>query len=277
MADDGPSSLLRQSLIALLVVIGLGQLVAHAVSRAGQPRVVGEILAGIALGPSILGAISPSIAGAILPSSIAPILYVLSNIGIVLYMFDVGLQLNGSLLKNCFDKAFMISQVSILAPMVLGAGLALFLYPIYGAKNVSFLVFALFIGVAMSITAFPVLARILADRAMISTPLGSLALSCAAADDVAAWCLLAVVVGLTQSNLTGAFSTLSLTALYVILLLSLIRPFIKHLLRLRKDPALTHNLFVAMLVAVLCSALTTDMIGGTRFWCFLLAPLVILE
>jgi Kef-type K+ transport system membrane component KefB len=274
-ASDGSSSLLRQSLITLLTVIGLGQLFAFLVSRAGQPRVIGEILAGVALGPSILGALSPRLEESILPGNIAPILYVLSNIGIIIYMFDVGLQLNGSLLKNRFDKAFMISQMSIIAPMLLGAGLALVLYPAYGPKNVSFLVFALFVGVAMSITAFPVLARILDDRAMLSNAIGSLALSCAAADDVAAWCLLAVVVGITRGDLNGAFSALFLTVTYVIILLVIIRPCARKLINRFNDPALTRSIFIVLLVALLGCALTTDLIGvHAIFGAFLLGAII---
>ena len=261
LASDSSSALLHQALVTLLVVISLGKLFGHLISRAGQPHVIGEILAGIVLGPSVLGAIAPVLGSAVMPSSVAPVLYVLSNIGITIFMFDVGLKLNGVLLKHRFGKAFMISQMSIIAPMVIGAGLALLLYPIYGPKNVSFLVFALFVGVAMSVTAFPVLARILADRGMLTTPLGSLALSCAAADDVAAWCLLAIVVGLTTNNLGSALITLSLTIAFVLILIGLIRPLILFLLRRANDPALTRTNFTLIMVAIVGSALMTDLIG----------------
>src|SRR6185369_649401 len=160
-----------------------------------------------------------------------PNLGMIAQLGVILYMFLVGLELNPSVLRARAHATVAISHASILAPFLLGSGLALFLYPRLSSSDVHFTSFALFMGVAMSITAFPVLARILTDRRMQKTQLGMIALGCAATDDVTAWCLLAFVVGVAQAKVGGAFLVLGLTIAYIGLMFFLVRPVAHRLLR----------------------------------------------
>jgi Kef-type K+ transport system membrane component KefB len=193
------SGLLLHILLALAVVVVAGRMLGLLVGRVGQPPVIGEVLAGILLGPSLLGLLSPEAGAWLFPESVKPALNAIAQAGVVLYMFLVGLEFDGGLLKGRAASLFVTSQASIAAPFALGCLLAAVLYESSAPAGVSRTVFAMFIGVAMSITAFPVLARILADRNLTRTELGVSALTCAAINDVMAWCLLAVVVGLSRA------------------------------------------------------------------------------
>jgi Kef-type K+ transport system membrane component KefB len=210
-------------LVALAAVIVAGRLLGWLVRSAGQPPVIGEVVGGILLGPSFLGRVAPSAAADILPSSVAPLLGSVAQAGVVLYMFFVGLELNTDLIRRRAHTTVLTSHASIVAPFVLGSTLALYLYPRLSSNDVSFTSFALFVGVAMSITAFPVLARILTDRGISQTELGVVALTCAAADDVTAWCLLALVVGVAQASVSGAVATIALTLVFFALMFLAIR------------------------------------------------------
>ncbi|MGH7192134.1 MAG: cation:proton antiporter, partial [Candidatus Saccharimonadales bacterium] len=222
----GQSHALVHVLVALLAVVSLGRLLSKVLSRWHQPPVIGEILAGILLGPSLLGRIAPDAARLILPAEVAPYLGVVAQLGVILYMFVVGLELNGELLRDRAHSTLAISHASILAPFVLGAALALWLYPRLSANDVPFTSFALFLGVAMSITAFPVLARILTDTRINKTELGVVALSCAAADDITAWCLLALVVGIAQSQVNGAVTVIAGAVVYLLFMFVVVRPLL---------------------------------------------------
>ena len=178
-ADDA----LRHLLIALTAVIVVGRIVGRAFTLIGQPPVIGEVVGGILLGPSLLGRISPEAYQFILPPEVAPYLGLVAQLGVILYMFLVGLELNSDRLRGNVHTTVAISHASIVVPFVLGSALALPLYPRLSTNTVPFTNFALFLGVAMSITAFPVLARILADRGIIRSELGVLALTCAAVGD----------------------------------------------------------------------------------------------
>ena len=191
-------------LLALAAVIVAGQLLGRALAWFGQPPVIGEVLAGICLGPSLLGRIAPDAAAFVLPVSIAPTIGLIAQAGVVLYMLLVGLELHAQMLRDRLRHAIGAAQGSIVVPFILGALLSVYLYPTLAATGVSRTNFALFMGVAMSITAFPVLARILTDRNMTRTELGVTALTCAAVSDVVACALLAMLVGLTQSSVGGA-------------------------------------------------------------------------
>ena len=176
--------------------------------RAGQPPVIGEVVGGILLGPSLLGLLSPATYRFLLPPEIAPLLSVVAQIGVIIYMFLIGLELNPELLRNRVKATLVISTSSILLPFLLGVGLARFIYAELSPPNVPFTPFALFLGLSMSITAFPVLARILNDIGLARTPLGTIALTCAAFEDIAAWCLLAFVVGFVNASAEAPFSLL---------------------------------------------------------------------
>jgi len=165
---------LPRVLFALAAVIVAGQVIGRIFAYVGQPPVNGEVLAGILLGPSLLG---PKISALVLPPEIAPFLQVIAQLGVILYMFMVGLDLNAGLIKGRAHSFVATSHASILLPFLLGSVLALALYPRLSSRDVPFTSFVLFLAVAMSITAFPVLARILTDRGMSRTELGVVALT----------------------------------------------------------------------------------------------------
>jgi Kef-type K+ transport system membrane component KefB len=255
-----PNTLLHV-LIALAAVVLAGRLLGRLFARVGQPPVIGEVIAGILLGPSLLGRVAPDIAAYVLPPSVAPFLGVIAQLGVMLYMFMVGLQLNASLLRSRAHATVAISHASIVAPFALGSLLALFLYPRLSTSDVSFTSFALFIGVAMSITAFPVLARILTDRGMAATELGVIALTCAAADDVTAWCLLAFVVGVAQAKVRGALLVTVLAIAFIATMFLVVRPLVARLLSRSSGRPPDRDAVALTLVCVLISALTTEWIG----------------
>ena len=260
---------------ALLAIIVAGRCLGTVLQWFGQPRVIGEVIAGILLGPSLLGRISPDAMHFVLPTSVAPLLGVIAQLGVILYMFLVGLDLNPDHLKSKAHSTVAISHASIVAPFLLGAILALWLYPSLAPADVSFTSFALFMGVAMAITAFPVLARILTDRGMERTELGTLALGCAAADDVTAWCLLAFVVGVAQSNLTAAVMTIGLAVGYIAFMFLLVRPLAHRWLHSTEESTVSSGLIAWVIVALLVSALVTEAIGiHAIFGAFLLGAVI---
>ncbi|HEU4535343.1 MAG TPA: cation:proton antiporter, partial [Polyangiaceae bacterium] len=169
-------------LLSLVAVIVTARALGALFRRLHQPPVIGEVVAGLLLGPSLLGRVAPQATAYLMPPQVAPYLGVISQIGAILYMFLVGLELDLPSLRNKGHATVAISHASIVVPFSLGALLALPLYPRLSSADVPFTVFALFLGIAMSVTAFPVLARILAERQMSRTKLGVIALTCAAAD-----------------------------------------------------------------------------------------------
>ncbi|TMQ28802.1 MAG: hypothetical protein E6K70_26585 [Planctomycetota bacterium] len=245
-------------LLALAAVIALGRLLGYLLAYLGQPPVIGEVLAGILLGPSLLGQVAPEAAGYLLPQTVAPYLGVIAQVGVILYMFLVGLEFNGSLLRQQARTTLAIAHASMTLPFLLGAILALYTYPRLSSSDVPFTSFALFAGAAMAVTAFPVLARILTDRGMHKTELGVLALTCAAADDVTAWCLLAFVVGIAQAKVGGALLVLVWTAAYVAVMVLLVRPLVQRFLGRLTQEEVTPGIIALVLVLVLLSALATE-------------------
>jgi Kef-type K+ transport system membrane component KefB len=249
-------------LLALVVVIVVARAIGTLFGLFHQPPVVGEILAGILLGPSLLGRVAPAAAAYVLPQSVAPFLGVLSEVGIILYMFLVGLELDPSLLRHRGNATVAVGLASILAPFLCGLALALYLYPMASTRDVPFIVFALFLGVSMSVTAFPVLARILTDRKMHKSRMGVIALACAAVNDVAAWCMLAFVVSVVQARAAGALITFALTVGYVGLIAFVVRPAMVRLSRLYGlRGRLTQGVMAIVFVVLLLSSLATHAIG----------------
>lgn len=249
-------------LLALVLVIATARGLGALFRTVKQPPVVGEMIAGILLGPSLLGHIAPGLSAYILPHSIAPLLNVISQVGVILYMFLVGLDLDVSGLKMRAHATIAISHSSIVIPFLLGAALALLLYPRLSTSDVSFTAFSLFIGVSMSVTAFPVLARILTDRGIQRTKMGTLTLACAAIDDVSAWCLLAFVVSVTQSHAGHALRTLLMALGYIAVMLFIVRPLVSRLTgAIDSKGRLTQGMLAFVLLAILLSSLTTESIG----------------
>jgi len=248
-------------LLALAAVILLGRVFGRLFALLGQPPVIGEVLAGIALGPSLLGRVWPEAGQFLLPSSVGPSLSVLAQLGVILYMFVVGLELNGGILRKQGHVTIAISHASIVVPFSLGALLSIWLYPRLSNAAVPFTAFALFLSVSMSITAFPVLARILTDRKLHRSDLGVMALACAATDDVTAWCLLALVVGVVNLQVGAALGVAVLTLLYIALMFLLVRPLVARWLPRYSAAGLTPGVLATLLVGMLFSALATEAIG----------------
>ncbi len=275
-AAPGAGELLLHLLLALATVLVTARALGALFRRFHQPPVVGEMVAGLLLGPSLLGAFAPGLSQALLPAGTLPYLGVLAQVGVVLFMFLVGLELDTSELRHGTHTTVAISHASIVVPFVLGAALALWLYPRLSTSDVPFTVFALFMGVSMSVTAFPVLARILTDRGLQKTPIGVLALTCAAIDDVTAWCLLAFVVGVVNAETSSATTTLLLAAAYLAAVVLVARPLMARLVRkVEREGVVRQSDVATLLVALLASAACTEAIGiHALFGAFLLGAII---
>jgi Kef-type K+ transport system membrane component KefB len=261
ISSAGHASILVHVLMALAAVLITGRVLGRACVYLRQPPVVGEVVAGILLGPSLLGWVSPEAGTYVLPATVTPFLGVIAQLGVILYMFLVGLDLNTDVLRQRMHATVAISHASIIVPFLSGAVLALGLYPQFAGSDVSFTSFALFLGISMSVTAFPVLARILRDRGMGKTELGMIALTCAAVDDVTAWCLLAFVVGVAQARLEGALQVTVLTISYLGLMVWFVRPLLRRLAaRYPKDRS-SQGVVGLVFVGLLLSSLATEKIG----------------
>ncbi len=267
--------LLVPVLFCLAAVIALGRVMGRLFASLRQPPVIGEVLAGIMLGPSLLNYIHPNLAAWVLPADAAPHLGIIAQFGIILYMFLVGLELNAGLLRQRAQATVAVSHASIVAPFLLGAVLALLLYPRLSHDGVTFTSFALFMGVAMAITAFPVLARILTDRGMTQSNLGVMALACAATDDVTAWCLLALVVGVAQDQVRAALTVMGLALAYIAFVFLAVRPAAVRLATRYHGDEPPQGVVALVFVSLLLSALATELIGvHAVFGAFLLGAVI---
>jgi len=256
----GPLSIL---LLQIIIIILAARVVGDLFVKIGQPAVIGEMIAGILLGPSVLGFFSPATMGFLFPSSSMEILKLLSQIGVIIFMFIVGMEINTRYLREKAQAAIIISHASILVPFFLGAVLSLFIYPYLSDPNIAFNSFALFIGTAMSITAFPVLARIIEERGLSKSSLGSIAIACAAVDDATAWCMLAVVVALARANaLATTVLTITLALLFTGLMLTVLKPWFERLIKNDGENGMRSRGWMACLLAfVFASAWLTEIIG----------------
>jgi Kef-type K+ transport system membrane component KefB len=248
-------------LLQIIVIIVAAKAFGEVFRKIGQPPVMGEMIAGIVLGPSVVGLISPQTMEFIFPASSMATLGQLSQIGVVLFMLVVGMDLDVEHLREKASAAIMVSHASIVVPFLLGTSLSLVLYPMLAPPNTSFTAFALFLGIAMSITAFPVLARILEDRGLSQTRLGSIVIVCAAVDDVTAWCLLAIVIAIAKSDgLSASILTIVLVVAFIGIMVFVIKPRIENLLRVEKEK---HGkiLLAGILAFVFACALVTEGLG----------------
>ncbi|NWF58707.1 MAG: cation:proton antiporter [Fischerella sp.] len=264
-------------LIEVLIVIGLSRLVGLAFRWINQPLVIGEIVAGIMLGPSLFGLVTPGLAATLFPPETVPFLNVLSQVGLIFFMFLIGLELNPKYLSGNLEIAVLTSHVSILVPFSLGTLLAVLLYPLLSNASVSFTAFALFLGAAMSITAFPVLARIITENNLQGTRLGTLALTCAAVDDVTAWCLLAVAIAVARTgSIASAFPTIVESLVYIGVMVTLGRNFLSRLaIYYRRTKRLNQLVMALIYIGVVASALITEFIGiHLIFGAFLLGAIM---
>lgn len=250
-------------LLQIITIIFSARTFGFLFNKIGQPTVIGEIIAGIFLGPSLLGMWFPEYTAFLFPKSSLPNLQFFSQIGLLLFMFVVGMELDLRVLKTKAKDAIIISHASIIIPYTLGMGLAYFLYTDFAPQNVNFSSFSLFMGISMSITAFPVLARILQERGMTKSRLGVMAITCAAIDDISAWCILATVIAVVKAaSMISAVFTIVMAIGFVFVMLKLVRPFLKKLGEVYSNKeTLSLNIVAIIFGILLISAYTTEVIG----------------
>lgn len=251
-------------LVQIAVVVISARVVGLLFRRIGQPQVMGEMVAGILLGPSFLGLVAPALSARLFPAASLGFLNSISQVGLLVFMFLVGLELNPRLLRGRGHTALVTSHASIVVPFFLGSLLALHLYPRLSDSSVTFTGFALFMGASMSVTAFPVLARILTERGLTRTRVGAVATACAAVDDVTAWCILAVVVAIVRAGGNGlpVWVTVAGSAAYIVLMMLVVRRGLARLeRRYERDGRVTQDVLGLVLLVVLASAWTTEALG----------------
>ncbi|GHV43188.1 cation/H(+) antiporter [Bacteroidia bacterium] len=250
-------------LAQIIVVLIVARLLGFLFKKIGQPAVIGEILAGIVLGPSLIGYYFPEFFNFLFPQQSLNNLNTISNIGLILFMFVVGMELDMSVLREKINESVAISQAGIIFPFAIGMGLAYFLYARFAPPTVPFLSFALFVGVSMSITAFPVLARIAQERGLHKTKLGTVILACAAINDIMAWCILAVIIAIVKAgNVVSSLYTIAFAVTYVIVMLKVAKPFLKKISELYYSRENLNKSVVAVyFLILLLSAFCTELIG----------------
>lgn len=248
-------------LIQFIVIMIVTRVFGYLVSFVAQPTVVGEILAGIILGPSLLGALFPDMFATLFPKESLGNLHLISQLGLIFFMFVVGMELDFDKIKKQSSASVFISHVSIIFPFFLGVALAYWLFPIFAPKNISFIPFALFIGIAMSITAFPVLARIIKEKNLADTRYGAMAITCAAADDITAWYILALIIAFSISgSLSSSFLLLLMIVAYVVVMFYIVRPLLAKIGHSQNE-RLSMNAMSLIIVLLLLSSLSTEAIG----------------
>lgn len=255
---------LSRLFLQMLVIIAAARLAGTIFTKLGQPAVVGEMAAGILLGPSLFGLLAPDLFHLIFPATSLSMLKLLSQIGVCLFMFSVGMELEIGQVKKKAHTAVVVSHAGIVIPYFLGVVLAYFLYETLARPGASFTAFALFMGISMSITAFPVLARILQDRGLSKTYLGTTAITCAAVDDVTAWSILAFVVAIARSTSMAASAfNLALVVAFVTVMLCVVKPCLPRWIGQKGLEAETpsRGLLAVVICVVLAAALTTEIIG----------------
>jgi len=252
-------------IIQIVVIIIASRAIGLVFRKIHQPQVVGEMVAGIILGPSVLGLFAPHAFAFIFPPNSLKYLNTLSQLGLLLFMFIVGLELDPKLLKGRGHAAVLISHVSIILPFILGTILSLYLYPLLSNNSITFTAFALFMGASMSITAFPVLARILSEKNLIKTKVGAVTIACAAVDDVTAWSILAVVVTVVRagSDKIPVWLTISGSVVFILIMIFTVRPIISKLeiYYHNKGDKVTNDILGLVLLLMLASAWTTEWLG----------------
>jgi Kef-type K+ transport system membrane component KefB len=255
-----PLAVLLAQIITIIVV---ARFFGWVFRKIGQPSVIGEIIAGIVLGPSLLGMYFPEYSALLFPIASLGNLQFLSQIGLILFMFVIGMELDLKILKNRANDAVVISHVSIVFPFALGIGLAYFVYNQFAPVGINFLSFSLFMGIAMSITAFPVLARIVQERGIHKTRLGAIVITCAAADDITAWCLLAAVIAIVKAgSFVSSLYIILMAIVYVIMMLFIVKPFLKRIGNLYGTKASLSKPVVAIFfLTLILSSYCTEVIG----------------
>ncbi len=255
-----PLALLLAQIVTIIMV---AKLFGWICVKLKQPSVIGEMIAGIVLGPSLFGMYFPELSALIFPKESLPNLQFLSQIGLILFMYIVGMELDLSVLRKKAHDAVVISHASIIFPFALGVGLSYFIYKEFAPDGIQFSSFALFIAIAMSITAFPVLARIVQERNLHKTKIGTVVITCAAADDITAWCILAAVIAIVKAgSFSGSVFVILMAVLYVFIMIKAVRPFLARIAEAQKGKGFISKALVAVFFLILIiSAYATEVIG----------------
>ncbi|RDI14660.1 transporter (CPA2 family) [Flavobacterium sp. AG291] len=250
-------------LVQIITIIFVARFFGWICRKIGQPTVIGEMIAGIVLGPSLVGTIFPEYSALLFPDKSLGNLQFLSQIGLIFFMYVVGMELDLSVLKNKAKDAVVISHASIIIPFTLGIILAYFIYRDFAPEGVAFSSFGLFLGIAMSITAFPVLARIVQERGLHRTKIGAMVITCAAADDVTAWCILAAVIAIVKAgSFISSLYIIGLSIAYVGLMLLVVKPFLKRIGELYTNKeTLSKSVIAIFFLTLLISSYATELIG----------------
>ncbi|UPT71765.1 MAG: cation:proton antiporter [Flavobacterium sp. JAD_PAG50586_2] len=250
-------------LFQIITIVLVARIFGWIFRKIGQPSVIGEIIAGIVLGPSLFGMYFPDMKEALFPVESLGNLQLLSQIGLILFMFVIGMELDLKVLKNKANEAVVISHASIVIPFALGIGLSYYIYHQFAPEGVEFLSFSLFMGIAMSITAFPVLARIVQERGIHKTKLGTIVITCAAADDITAWCILAVVIAIVKAgSFVSSIYVIGLALVYVLAMLFIVKPFLKRVgdLYAKKDN-IKKSVVAIFFLTLIISSYLSEIIG----------------
>lgn len=255
-----PLALLLAQIVTIILV---AKLFGWVCVKLKQPSVIGEMIAGIVLGPSLVGLYFPEFSAFMFPKESLPNLQFLSQIGLILFMYIVGMELDLSVLRKKAHDAVVISHASIIFPFALGVGLSYFIYKEFAPPGIQFSSFALFIAIAMSITAFPVLARIVQERNLHKTKIGTIVITCAAADDITAWCILAAVIAVVKAgSFSGSVFVILMAIFYVFLMIKLVRPFLTRIAESQKGKGFINKALVAVFFLILIiSSYATEVIG----------------
>lgn len=255
-----PMAILLMQIVIILIIV---RICGWLCQKIGQPTVVGEIIAGVILGPSLLGHYFPDAFAFVFPDSSMGNIRFLSQIGLILFMFIVGMELDFKVVKNKADDALIISHSSIAVPFSFGVILAYFLNENYTHETTEFIPFALFMGIAMSIAAFPVMARIVHERGINKTPLGQQIITCAAIDDITAWCLLAAVIAITKAgSFTSSLFVFLMAFIYIIVMFKVIRPLLQYLADIQPSKKnISKSTIGVFFIVLFLSAYTTEVIG----------------
>jgi Kef-type K+ transport system membrane component KefB len=250
-------------IMQLIIIMIVARLMGYIFQMAGQPLVIGEIVAGLLLGPSVLGALAPQISGYIFPPESIGVLQQFSQLGLIFFMFIIGMELDPAVIGKSAGKALLISTFSTALPFVTGILLAYYLRDDFSPKEVTFTSFALFMGTTMCITAFPILARIVQERKLTGTPVGTMAITVAAIGDVVAWCILAVVIAIVKSgSLSQSFLTIGLSAIYILIMLRVVKPFMYRLGRVYTSrETMSKPIIAFVFLLILISSLISEAIG----------------
>jgi Kef-type K+ transport system membrane component KefB len=257
---QSPVAILLLQVVAILLV---ARIFGYLFVKIGQPSVIGEIVAGIILGPSVLGHLLPEVSGFLFAPESLNNINILSQIGLIFFMFVIGMELDISAVKKNFNETVLISHTGTIFPFLCGVVAAYFTYPYYAAQTAPFISYALFIGISMSITAFPVLARIIQEKSLTKSHLGILSLASAASGDITAWCLLAAVIAITQTGtFAGALYTILFAALILLFMFFILRPFLNIVGNIYHNKEVINKTVVAFMFFILIlSAYTTEMLG----------------